>query len=61
MICKHFIYREWCDESKKWVMRVYYPYRKPKLSRQFAQMSQESINSLKTKHEILSKIFQPKL
>jgi hypothetical protein len=61
MICKHFIYKEWCDESKNWVMRVYYPYGKPKLTRQYAQISQESIDNLKTKKEVLSIIFKPKL
>ena len=65
---KQFMYKElenqtkdWCKTSNKWTMRVYYPYGKPRLARQYAQMSQESIDDLKTKKEVLSSIFKPKI
>ena len=61
MTQKQFIYKEWCETSVKWTMRVHYPYGKPKLTRQYAQMSQESINLLRTKQEVLSTMFKPKL
>jgi hypothetical protein len=68
MTLKQFIYKElenpnkkWCEISNKFIMIVYYPYGKPKLARQYGQMSQEYINLLRTKHEVMSTIFKQKL